>query len=235
MPTHGTALTEGQTAEFVGAGTKALILIANRLGPNLADKWAHNGEAMQRAFLGALMPPEEKPAPAAIAVLSLLEEIDTITIPATAERFVARDKFVLNYGDRAKPGVRISYLGENFNNWFLGKTEGPTAEATLRYARLTRPELAGPILAELGDRKETTLAAIYVLMERQPNGKSGTLLNNGWANVFYVPDRKGMLRAVFVYWFGNVWYVNAYSVEHPNRWDDGYQVFSRNSLVAVAA
>lgn len=68
MPTHGTALSEGQTAEFVGAGTKALILIANRLGPDLAHNWAGNGEAMQRAFLGALMPPEAKPAPAAIVV-----------------------------------------------------------------------------------------------------------------------------------------------------------------------
>lgn len=68
MPTHGTALNEGQTAEFVGAGTKALILIANHLGPDLAGNWAQNGEAMQRAFLGALMPPEEKPAPAVIEV-----------------------------------------------------------------------------------------------------------------------------------------------------------------------
>lgn len=66
MPAHGTALNEGQTAEFVGAGTKALILIANQLGPDLAGKWARNGEAMQRAFLGALLPSEEKPAPAVI-------------------------------------------------------------------------------------------------------------------------------------------------------------------------
>ena len=68
MPTHGPALNEGQTAEFVSAGTKALILIANRLGPDLAHNWAVNGEAMQRAFLGALIPPEEKPALAAIVV-----------------------------------------------------------------------------------------------------------------------------------------------------------------------
>lgn len=63
MPAHGTALSEGQMAEFVGAGTKALILIANHLGPDRAGHWARNGEAMQRAFLGALLPPEEEPAP----------------------------------------------------------------------------------------------------------------------------------------------------------------------------
>lgn len=165
----------------------------------------------------------------------LLEEIGTITIPAMTERFVARDKFVLNCGERAKPGARISYLGENFRDWFLGKTEEPTADTSLRYAHLTRPEFDGLILAELGDQKETTLAEIYALMECQPNGELGVLLNNGWANVFYVLDVNGALRAVDVHWGGDGWYVHARSVEHPAGWYDGRQVFSRNSSVAVTA
>ena len=59
MPTHRTALNGGQLAEFVSAGTKALILIADKLGPDLADSWARNGEAMQRVFLQVLAPPSD--------------------------------------------------------------------------------------------------------------------------------------------------------------------------------
>lgn len=65
MPaTHETAvLTEGQLAEFVGAGTKALILIANKLGPEVIRKWANKGEAMEQAFMQALAPePQAEPA-----------------------------------------------------------------------------------------------------------------------------------------------------------------------------
>lgn len=54
MSKHGTALTEGQLAEFLGAGVKALALIANDLGPELTHNWSNNGQAMQRAFLSVL-------------------------------------------------------------------------------------------------------------------------------------------------------------------------------------
>jgi hypothetical protein len=52
-------LSEDQLAEFVGAGAKALALIANRLGPKLTHNWWRNNEAMQRAFLTALCPPAQ--------------------------------------------------------------------------------------------------------------------------------------------------------------------------------
>ncbi len=54
MAKYGTALTEGQLAEFLGAGVKALTLIANALGPELTHNWSNNGQAMQRAFLSVL-------------------------------------------------------------------------------------------------------------------------------------------------------------------------------------
>ena len=60
MSQHGTALNEWQMADFVGAGMKALILVAGRLGPELARNWAKNGPAMEGAFLSALMPSEEQ-------------------------------------------------------------------------------------------------------------------------------------------------------------------------------
>lgn len=60
MERHRTALTEGQLAEFLGAGVKALTLIANDLGSELAHNWANNGQAMQHAFISALAPLERE-------------------------------------------------------------------------------------------------------------------------------------------------------------------------------
>ena len=56
----------------------------------------------------------------------------------------------------------------------------------------------GPILAELGGeaKAETTLTEVYSLMEAQKNGENGPLLTNGYANIFYVRDVNGALRAV---------------------------------------
>ncbi len=68
-------------------------------------------------------------------------------------------------------------------------------------------------------------------MAAQPNGEKGTLLNDGSANIFYVPDLKGVLRAVYVYWYDGRWRVDANPVEGPGRWYGGDRVFSRNSVL----
>lgn len=60
MQDHGTALSDGQLANFLSAGAKALVLIANDLGPELADGWSRNSEAMQKTLLAALRPTVEK-------------------------------------------------------------------------------------------------------------------------------------------------------------------------------
>lgn len=54
---HGTPLTSGQRARFLGEGTKALALVADRLGSEIISNWARNSEAMQRVFFTALLPP----------------------------------------------------------------------------------------------------------------------------------------------------------------------------------
>ena len=67
-------------------------------------------------------------------------------------------------------------------------------------------------------------------MEKQGNkGEDGILLNNGYANIFYIKDQNGVLRPVGVYWCDDGWLVSAYSVGRPSRWDAGGRVFSRNS------
>ena len=159
----------------------------------------------------------------------LLEPIGTVNVPATTERFVAKDCFVKDISRKAK--VKISYLGGNFVAWFLGKTEEPIPETTLRYAKLRKPSADGPIIAELGGaaKIETTLIEAHALMAKQPEGEDGVLFNNGWANIFYIQDINSTLRTVSVFWYDVGWRVNASSVEDPAGWNDGSRVFSSNS------
>jgi len=163
-----------------------------------------------------------------------LEFLGIVTIPATSGTFIAREKFVVNTSEETK--VKISYIGDNFIQWFLsgfGKIEGPSGEQTLRYAELRQFSVNGPIIVELGgvEKSETTLAEMFSLMEKQKNGENGVLLNDSYANVFYIKDYTGALRAVCVRWNDDGWDVTANSVENPYRWSDGDQVFSRNSVL----
>lgn len=169
---------------------------------------------------------------AEIVAVKLLESLGIVAITAATTSFVAKEKFVRDTSRNAK--VKISYLGDNFKAWFLngdGKTEDPESVQTLRYHKLRQSSVDGPIIAELGGRElaETTLSEMFSLMEKQGKGEDGVLLNNGYANIFYIKDSAGVLRAVYVGWGGGGWGVNARSVEGPGRWNAGCQVFSRNS------
>jgi len=147
--------------------------------------------------------------------------------------------------------VKISYVGDNFKTWFYGKVEvQPNADETepgegpyrtlgengadksvLCYYTLNRSSVDGPIIKELGgeDKVKTTLFHIAALMWKQPDGKQGALLTNGYANIFYVRDVNGGFWAVSVYWDADVsgWDVHAFSVSNPSRWGVGCQVFSQ--------
>lgn len=216
--------------EFMSGPLNQLIV---NLGGQEGDQWEQqlkqflrkepcwtNGNVTQVA--------QPKPTP------SILELVSTVVVPATTGNLVAKEKFVRDIGRKAK--VQISYLGDNFTEWFLsgsGKTEDPITEQTLRYHKLRQSSVDGPIIAELGgaEKSETTLSEMFALMEKQGKGEDGVLLNNGYANIFYIKDQNGVLRAVYVYWDDDGWDVRAYSAENPYRWYDGSQVFSRNSVL----
>lgn len=169
-------------------------------------------------------------ARAVINILGVI--IATFTVSATTEKFVAKDKFKVDTNKKAK--VKISFLGDNFKEWFLNKVEDPFSGSTVSGRNLEKNSVDGPILGELGGNEaaETTLMELYAAMAAQPNGESGNLLNNGWANIFYIKDINGTLRAVSVRWYGAGWYVRARSVESPYKWRADHRFFSRNSLVS---
>lgn len=161
-------------------------------------------------------------------VTSILSDVIlTFTVVPSTTEFVAEDKFKVDTSKKAK--VKISYLGDNFKEWFLGKRENPFPSSTVCGRQLNKNLVDGPILVELGgqEKAETTLFELFIMMNRQANGESGALFNNGVANIFYVRDIKGILRAVGVGWDDGGWSVDAYSVESPYVWLAGLCVFSR--------
>lgn len=125
--------------------------------------------------------------------------------------------------------VKIVYRGGDFAKWFRGKEESVFVRE-LEPFMLVKSASDHEIIADLGgdEKAEVALSEIWRLMERQPNGEKGKLLVNQWANVFYCKDVSMALRAVFVYWNGDGWCVDASSVD-GRGWNVGYQVFSRNS------
>lgn len=163
-------------------------------------------------------------------VESLLKFIDTVAVAMTTKKFIARDKFVVDTGKKAK--VKISFLSNVFKEEFLNKVEDPIGAAILGYHKLLQFSVDTPIIAELGGegKVETSLTEMFSLMEMQSNGESGKLLTNGYANIFYIRNSAGVLRAVDVDWIVVGWFVSADSVGIPYRWGAGDRVFSRNSL-----
>lgn len=72
------------------------------------------------------------------------------------------------------------------------------------------------------------LGQIAELIVAQEGGKTGVLLNNGYANIFPVCGKDGTLHVVYVGWDGGVrkWYVYCFPFEADVVWSAGYQVFS---------
>src|SRR3989344_2114592 len=54
---------------------------------------------------------------------TILAFVGTWIAPATTEPFVVSEKFVVDTSRKAK--VKISFLGNNFRAWMLGKVEEP--------------------------------------------------------------------------------------------------------------
>jgi hypothetical protein len=160
---------------------------------------------------------------------SILNWLCTTKTSATTEKFVAKDKFRKDSRE-----VKFRGIWNSFASWFLagnGKIEEPIGEQELRYGNLTKDSVDGPIIQELGGeaKAETTLTELYELLKKQANREDSDLLTNGYANIFYIRDTSGVLRAVFVLWRVAGWCVGARSVENPDDWCAGNRVFSRNS------
>ncbi|PIT88612.1 MAG: hypothetical protein COU29_02455 [Candidatus Magasanikbacteria bacterium CG10_big_fil_rev_8_21_14_0_10_36_32] len=143
------------------------------------------------------------------------------------EKFVA---FVNFRTDNSK--VKFSCISEKFKTWFYGKIE-KVKDATIpqSYHDLRQEASDNEIITNLGNKiqVETTLVGIYKLMRNQRKGEEGILLVDGFANIFYIRDISGVLRAVSLSWCRYGWAVVASQTDYPIRWNVGSRVFFLDS------
>ena len=137
------------------------------------------------------------------------------------ERFVARDKFVVN----RQGELPISYLGDNFKGNFLDVVEENVPACTLKQRKLLKASVDTPILNALGDKDlakiekaRSALAQVFDYLKTADRTK--------WY-LFYVADAKGIVWAVHAYWGGHGWRVDADSVTGPDEWGADDRVVSR--------
>jgi hypothetical protein len=151
----------------------------------------------------------------------LLEPLETAVVPATAAPALVRDFFKKN------TSVKISTVFAEFKDRFFDKTEKPMAEATYRKFKLLRISPDGPIIAELGGetKVEGTVTAAMSLLQRQATGAPGFLQTNGFANIFYSKDKKGVLCAIRIGWADGGWVVDAIPVQDPLAWNGKHEIF----------
>ncbi len=174
----------------------------------------------------ALMEMVDKLASGAKAKVSKLLELVTSVKVAAVKEFIAADKF--KAGETVDGVKYYSSFGGNFIKHFLSKVERDVAATDLRVHKLLCNSKDLGIRTGIGeDNEETSLAHLQQCLKRQGNGEKGDLLINGWANIFYIRDMDGNLWAVRAYWCGVGWCLSADSVEDPDGWSAGDQVFSR--------
>jgi len=154
-----------------------------------------------------------------------LHRLAEVIISGT-KKFVASKAF----GPKNPAGIKF-YLGDSFRKNFFGKVEKNTPSIQLDIHKLIKASTDGPIMEELDGNKETTLAHFYELISRQPNGRPGSLLTNGHANIFYIRDVKGQLWAVYALWdsVSCGWGLGAGSVESLSPWFADVRVVSQVS------
>jgi hypothetical protein len=152
---------------------------------------------------------------------ALLEPLATAVVPANTAPVVIRNCFTKN------SAVILSTVFDEFKKRFFDKTEQPAGEATYRKYKLLRIAADGPIIAELGgeSKAEGTFTSAFALLQRQPRGETGFLQTNGYANIFYIRDIKGVLCAIRIGWASDGWVVDAISVEDPLAWNGKHEIF----------
>lgn len=159
-----------------------------------------------------------------------LPQIRTLIVSNAVNPFVAKNHFVEGTPKKGRPKF---YLDSQFEEEFLGITVAPRDGYVLSARTLKKSANDTTILKELGDpdgnKVSTDLYGLYIAISLQANGEEGFLKTDGYANIFYMRNQDGVLRAVFVRWGGDGWSVFVCSVSLPGGWFDGRQVVSRNS------
>lgn len=123
--------------------------------------------------------------------------------------------------------VKIADRGNDFKAWFKCLVENQPRQSELKSFVPPKTMCDSEMIALFGGQEKVvvSLAQVWALLERQPNGEEGALLVNGYLNIFYVEDANGFLHAVNVCWRSEGWYVQATSLD-TGWWDRRNRVFT---------
>ena len=149
------------------------------------------------------------------------------SIPSAVLPFRVANTFL----NRENGRVKISGWGLNFETFFCDKEE-TAPSVPLQIYVLGENAYDQDIVADLGgeDAAEMAMTDFWEQIALQGNGQPGALRVDGWANIGYAKDAKGVLRTVLAYWYSDGWLFYADEFPYPSRWYAGNRVVSpRNS------
>lgn len=179
--------------------------------PKVMQGWIDNPKAL-KTLLSGLVPAETR-----------LTALTSVTV--SSNTISPHDFF------KTREGL---WMSSNFNDFIFSgasKKKVSSDETTISYADLAKAANDAEIGTELPEGHvfedvDTFLVHLATLIEDQWGGKEGMLLNNGYANVFYVKVN-GEVFAVLVGWHADYrkWYCLALRLDDL-RWDAGDRAFS---------
>ncbi|MCR4279580.1 MAG: hypothetical protein NUV78_02465 [Candidatus Zambryskibacteria bacterium] len=143
---------------------------------------------------------------------TILTLLRTVRITAQPTTITSKEYF-------AEAGVVSA--GSNFETQFYGLEVAAVAAGELAVRKLTKDSLDAPILAELGDKAETSVSQFRAFLDANRGSSE-------WF-IFYLRGNDGNLWAVSADWNAGDggWRVGARSVAAPIWWDAGRQVLSQ--------
>lgn len=149
--------------------------------------------------------------------IKVLEKVGEDIAVKTGPTFDLKEYF------KTRPGL---YVFSDFPERILSKAE--PVEAGTEYKIVSyktvidaKDELIESALPEKHLFSESEVCAIIAdLINKQPKGEDGVLLNDGYWNLFYTPAF-----VVGVHWYGDAWRVYAWN-RVDGAWSSGSRVFS---------
>lgn len=155
-----------------------------------------------------------------LAETRLLKPVAQATVPARTKFFNAAEFY--------RTGTDLYVYGSFAARFDLSarQTVDSAPERPYAAALLKANAHDTDIRNELPETHLSMLEDIAGFIEAQPNGKSGFLLTNGYANIFYVEGKNGEVFAVRVFWnsVSRLWHVGGWRLDEAGRWGAGRQV-----------
>lgn len=157
-----------------------------------------------------------------LAETRLLKPVAQATIPARTKSFVASEFY------QTRPGLYVDVYDTFVDHLDLSarKTVDSAPERPYVASLLKAKVHNKDIRKELPDTHLSTLEDIAGLIEAQLGGKSGFLLSNGYANIFYVEGKNSEVSIVGVYWYSGFreWRVSEWGLDEDSYLGAGRQV-----------